>query len=242
MTDKVLLIGGGPLVEETRSFLEGKGVFVILSEDGRKTPVPENVTAVVDVVSGPVSEKRDGLCQGEKRVSERVPIYTSTLYVSATQAASWLKHPERVIGFSPLLLHEMDVMEVSRPLQGEDFTNWMDGLTCWERWGKKMEVVGDEPGLVFPRTLALMVNESAFMLTEKGAGPEEIDLAMKKGTNHPFGPLEWADRVGVDQIAWILRGLFEELGDDRYRPASLIRKMVYAKRLGRSTGRGFHTY
>lgn len=242
MTDKVLLIGDGPLAEETCSFLEGKGVSVVFSEDGQSTFDPENVIAVVDVVSGPVSEKRDGLCQGEKRVSEQVPIYTSTLYVSATQAASWLKHPERVIGFSPLLLHEMDVMEVSRPLQGEDVTNWADGLACWEGWGKNMEVVGDEPGLVFPRTLALMVNESAFILTEQGALPEEIDLAMKKGTNHPYGPLEWADRVGVDQIAWILRGLFEELGDDRYRPAPLIRKMVYAKRLGHSTGRGFHRY
>ncbi|WP_141201698.1 3-hydroxyacyl-CoA dehydrogenase family protein [Paludifilum halophilum] len=241
MADKVLLVGDGPLAEETAAFFREKKVEVWSLEQAREKAVPD-IAAVIDGVSGPADWKKEGLRQAEALVFEQVPIFTSALYTCAAQAASWLNHPQRVAGFSPLCLREMKTVEISRPLQAEEDSGWTARLACWERWGKSVEVVGDEPGLVFPRTLALMVNESAYVLTEKAASAKDIDTAMKKGTNHPRGPLEWADRIGVDQVGWILKGLFEELGEDRYRPAPLIRKMIYANRLGRSTGRGFHRY
>src|SRR5205807_862654 len=104
---------------------------------------------------------------------------------------------------------------------------WDKAVQVWRRAGKQVEVVGDEVGLVFPRTWAMLVNEAAFALTEGVAEAAAIDLAMKKGTRFPMGPLEWADEIGIDQVVWILSGLVRELGEDRYRPTSLLRKMVY---------------
>jgi 3-hydroxybutyryl-CoA dehydrogenase len=74
------------------------------------------------------------------------------------------------------------------------------------------------------------------------ASAEDIDLAMKLGTRYPFGPLEWADLIGLDTVLGIMNGLFNEWGDDRYRPAPLLRRMVAAGRLGRKSGRGFFVY
>ncbi|WP_380702213.1 3-hydroxyacyl-CoA dehydrogenase family protein [Salinithrix halophila] len=241
MTDKVLLVGRGPLMVEAVRFFEGKGVHVLPLETATYRESAE-VTAVVDVMSGPLEEKMKDLREAEALVAKNVPIFSSVLRYMATRIAAGLKGPERLVGFSPLLLEEGEVLEASRPLQAEEDASWDRHLRLWERWGKRVEILGDEPGLVFPRTLALMVNEAAWILTEGGADRRDIDTAMKKGTNHPFGPLEWADQIGVDQVLAILEGLQEELGDDRYRPAPFLRRMVYAGRLGESTGQGFHRY
>lgn len=100
----------------------------------------------------------------------------------------------------------------------------------------------DEVGLVYARILSLIINEAAFGLMEGIASPQDIDTAMRQGTNYPMGPLEWADTVGVDDIVAVLNGLHREIGEDRYRPAPLLRKLLYAKRLGLQSGRGFYTY
>lgn len=240
MKDKVLLVGDGLLAQGVAACFREWGAQVFSLEEGESPS--EGVTAVVDVLPGPVDRKRELLIRAERIVPGDTPVFTSALHVGSTRIASWLERPERVAGFSPLLLASMETVEVSRPLQGEEEPDWESLVRWWERFGKRVELLEDEPGLVFPRTLALMVNEATYMLMEKGATAEAIDLAMKKGTHHPQGPLEWADEVGVDQILWILTGLFEELGDDRYRPAPLLRRMVYAGRTGRAAGRGFHPY
>ncbi|MFD1424270.1 3-hydroxyacyl-CoA dehydrogenase family protein [Laceyella tengchongensis] len=238
MADKVVILGDGPFREPLATFLASQRVACISPEqaDGR------DVLAVIDVQTGCDGGKRDWLVGAECVVSERTPIFTSVLHRTATEIASWLAHPERVVGFSPVQFADMPVVEVCRPLQAEEDASWTDHLQVLAGWGKEVEEVGDEPGLVFPRTLALLVNEAAFALAEKIADKEDIDVAMRKGTNWPYGPLEWADRIGIDQIVAILTGLERELGEERYRPAPLLRKMVYAGYLGRASGRGFYCY
>ncbi len=108
--------------------------------------------------------------------------------------------------------------------------------------GLQVEWVGDCPGLVLGRIVCQLVNEAAFAL-QKGVGAaEDIDTAMRLGLNYPRGPLEWGDSIGLDRVLTLLDALRAELGEERYRAAPLLRRMVADRQLGRSTGRGFFAY
>jgi 3-hydroxybutyryl-CoA dehydrogenase len=108
--------------------------------------------------------------------------------------------------------------------------------------GLHTEWVGDAPGLVLGRIVCQLVNEAAFAL-ERGVGSaEDIDTAMRLGFNYPRGPLEWGDAIGLDHALAVLDALREELGEERYRAAPLLRRMVAEGRLGKSTGEGFFRY
>jgi len=102
--------------------------------------------------------------------------------------------------------------------------------------------VNDSPGFVSNRVLLPMINEAVFCVMEGVATPEAVDLVMKLGMNHPMGPLALADLIGLDVCLSILEVLHRGFGDDKYRPAPLLRKMVAAGQLGRKTGRGFYVY
>ena len=102
--------------------------------------------------------------------------------------------------------------------------------------------MADGPGLVRARTVCCLINEAASVLMEEVAVAADIDLAMRLGTNYPHGPLAWADRIGLDVVLGVMTGLFDEWGDDHYRPAPLLRRMVAAGWLGRKSGRGFYLY
>jgi 3-hydroxybutyryl-CoA dehydrogenase len=112
----------------------------------------------------------------------------------------------------------------------------------WEGLGQETIVVGDGPGLVRARTVCCLINEAVSALMEGVATAADIDKAMVLGTNYPHGPLAWADLIGLDAVLGVMTGLFEEWGDDRYRPSPLLRRMVQAGRLGRKTGEGFYRY
>ena len=108
--------------------------------------------------------------------------------------------------------------------------------------GKEVEVVQDEVGLVYPRILSLIINEAAFAVTEKVANVQDIDVAMKKGVNYPKGPLEWAEKIGIEDVLAVLVGLYRQFGEERYRPCPLIRKLVQARWVGEESGKGFYYY
>ena len=108
--------------------------------------------------------------------------------------------------------------------------------------GKETARVKDASGLTFPRILSLIINEAARALEEGVASAEEIDIAMKLGVNYPQGPLRWADQIGLDEVLAVLEGLERETGDDRYRPATLLKKLVTAGFVGEVRGRGFYWY
>jgi 3-hydroxybutyryl-CoA dehydrogenase len=108
--------------------------------------------------------------------------------------------------------------------------------------GKHTEWVGDAPGLVLGRIVCQVINESAFALGEGVGSAEDIDTGMKLGMNHPRGPLEWADAIGLDHVLTVLEALCEEYREERYRPAPALRRLVLADRLGRDVGAGFFEY
>jgi 3-hydroxybutyryl-CoA dehydrogenase len=108
--------------------------------------------------------------------------------------------------------------------------------------GKHVEWVGDAPGLVLGRVVCQLVNEAAFAVSEGVGSPEDVDVAMRAGYNFPRGPLEWADQIEIDHVLSTLDSLYEELKEERYRAAPLLRRMVAEGAIGEATGRGFFSY
>ena len=171
-----------------------------------------------------------------------VILASNTSSISITQLAAQTTRPERFIGMhfmNPVPV--MVLVEVIRGLATSDETFQVTMALC-ERLGKKPVAVNDAPGFVSNRVLMPLINEAAFAVMEGVATPEAVDAVMKLGMNHPMGPLELADFIGLDVCVDILDVLFKGFGDSKYRACPLLRKYVAAGWLGRKSGRGFYSY
>lgn len=236
----VILAGDSPLHAAFSALLTKQGHQVMTLEEAVQTP--EAVTLALEVNNFDLTKKREQLAELDRLLPAHVPVVTTSLAITATEAASWTEHPERICGFGTLVpIAERKLIEIAPALQTEEETIHKTE-TFFQSLGKETELVEDEVGLVFPRILTLIINEAAFTLMEKAATPQDIDIAMKKGTNYPYGPLEWADQIGLDEIYAISRGLSRDLAEERYRTAPLLRKLVLAKRYGVRSGQGFYRY
>ncbi|MHB8527418.1 MAG: 3-hydroxybutyryl-CoA dehydrogenase [Candidatus Acidiferrales bacterium] len=167
---------------------------------------------------------------------------SNTSSISITALAAKTSRPENFIGMhfmNPVPV--MTLVEVIRGLQTSDETFALTMALC-EKLGKKPVAVNDSPGFVSNRVLMPMINEAAYAVMEGVATPESVDAVMKLGMNHPMGPLELADFIGLDVCVDILEVLHEGLGDPKYRACPLLKKYVAAGWLGRKSSRGFYKY
>jgi 3-hydroxybutyryl-CoA dehydrogenase len=196
----------------------------------------------VEAVPERLDLKLSVLRDADKLLRPEVILASNTSSISVTTLAAATTRPERVIGMhfmNPVPV--MALIEVIRALQTSDETFYATMALC-ERLEKKPVAVNDAPGFVSNRVLLPMINEAAFSVMEGVATAEAVDAIMKLGMNHPMGPLELADFIGLDVCVHILDVLHEGFRDSKYRACPLLRKMVAAGWLGRKTGRGFYVY
>jgi 3-hydroxybutyryl-CoA dehydrogenase len=169
-------------------------------------------------------------------------VATNTSSISITKLGAATKRPARFVGlhfFNPVPL--MALVEVVRGRQTGDATVEA-AVALAKRLGKTPVVVTDSPGFVVNRLLCPMLNEAVLAYGEGVASAKDIDEAMKLGCNHPIGPLALADLIGLDVLLAVMEVFHRDFKDPKYRPAPLLKEMVAAGKLGRKTGRGFHTY
>ena len=197
---------------------------------------------VVEVVVENLEVKQRVFAELDRRTRPEVLLASNTSSISITALGAATRRPDKVIGMhfmNPVPL--MKLVEVIRALQTSDETA-ATVVALAESLGKTPVEAQDYPGFISNRILCPMINEAIYALMEGVGTREGIDTVMKLGMNHPLGPLELADLIGLDIVLNIMEVLHEGLGDDKYRPCPLLKRMVAAGHLGRKAGRGFYEY
>ena len=237
-------------IEKSLGRFVEKGKMAAADRDaalGRLQPaVSLDALADVDYAVEAVAEHRDVKCQIFARLDAltqpAVILTSNTSSISITALGAATKRPDRVLGMH--FMNPVPLMALVELIRGQATSDasMQVAIALSKTLGKTPVEAADYPGFISNRILMPMINEAIFALMEGVGTPEAIDTVMKLGMNHPMGPLALADLIGLDVCLAILQVLHDGLGDPKYRPCPLLRRMVDAGHLGRKSQRGFYTY
>ena len=246
-----------PMLDRARTTIEkslgkfvDKGKLTTADRDaalGRLTAVPSldalaEVDYVVEAIAEQVEAKREVFARLDAITQPHVILSSNTSSISITTLGAATKRPDKVLGMhfmNPVPL--MTLVELIRGQATSPASMAAASALC-ATLGKTPVEAADYPGFISNRILMPMINEAIFAVMEGVGTPEAIDTVMKLGMNHPMGPLTLADFIGLDVCLAILTVLHDGLGDPKYRPCPLLRRMVAAGHLGRKSGQGFYRY
>jgi 3-hydroxybutyryl-CoA dehydrogenase len=240
----VYITGDSPIVEEYVGLCSSHGYAVVYDLDEKRgipqdfdpglarksAKIPANVSFALELTNIDLEMKRKNLEAFDKALPVTTAIVSSSVTVSATEQSSWISHKSRLVGFCALpTLSKAGLVEVAptvfSPAETVQVVQRFFGSV-----EKTIELVQDRVGMVFPRIICQIINEAAFALQEEIAMPQDIDLAMRLGAGFPLGPIEWADKLGMQQVYAVLSALHRDLGEDRYRISPLLRQMALGGR------------
>jgi 3-hydroxybutyryl-CoA dehydrogenase len=236
--NNVAILGESRLAQDLHGLCREKGVASALLP--QLTNLAPDTPVVIETYAGDAEKKKPLLQKLDAFLAHDSVIITSCLGHGTTFLASWVSRPERIVGFATF--YPLKTISSSGSPPAARRRGAMAAEQFFKALGKDTVRVKDTAGLTFPRIVSLIINEAARSLEEGVAAAEEIDVAMKLGVNYPQGPLRWGDQIGLDEVLAVLEGLGRETGDDRYRPAPLLKKLVAAGFLGEAPGRGFYIY
>jgi len=232
----------GKLVEKGKLSEENKNAALSRIKWSCSLADFSDLDLIIEAITENVQAKNELFKSLDAQCSPKTILATNTSSISVTGLAAVTKRPEKVIGlhfFNPVPV--MKLLEIIRAVQTDDATY----KTCIEvgaKLGKEVVTAKDSAAFIVNRTLLPFLNEAVFTLYEGVGSAEDIDKAVKLGLNHPMGPLELCDFVGLDTLLAVLDVMYKEFGDSKYRACPLLRKYVEAGWYGRKAGRGFYKY
>jgi 3-hydroxybutyryl-CoA dehydrogenase len=197
---------------------------------------------VVEAIFEDAAAKRELFTRLDELTRPDVILSSNTSSISITTLGAVTKRPDKVLGMH--FMNPVPLMTLVELIRGQATSSGSMRIAAelCAKLGKTAVEAADYPGFIANRILMPMINEAIFALMEGVGTPDAIDTVMKLGMNHPMGPLTLADFIGLDVCLAIMNVLHEGLGDPKYRPCPLLRRMVAAGQLGRKSGRGFYAY